>query len=242
MAIHPFVPKEVKAGEPVTAQGWNEIVKAVVAITQFLETSEATSLRVHVTNTDADPLQTRVTAVRDDGLSAEAVAPVTAGGDFMFGALKPGAYTVRASAAGFDEASAPVTIPTSATLSLTMQAAAVRMPSIFGLQLPAALATLKTAKINVARVVDVAGRDVAPANPGPEYNTAPVLFQFPLAGEYVTPAVTAQLVVAAALVAEAAVEMPSLVGLTQAEAQKALENIGLVLGKVVIKQPKPVIG
>jgi hypothetical protein len=239
MAIHPYVPKDVKAGEPVTAQGWNEVVKAVIAITQYLETSEATSLRVKVTNADADPLQTRVTAVRDDGLTAEAVAPVTAGGDFMFGALKPGAYTVRAAAAGFEEASAPVTIPSSAVLTLTMSAAAVRMPSIFGLELPAALATLKTAKVSVARVIDVAGRDVAPANPGPEYNTAPVLAQLPLAGEFVAPSVSAQLVVAASLVAEAAVEMPSLVGLTQTEAQKALENIGLVLGKVVIKQPKP---
>jgi beta-lactam-binding protein with PASTA domain len=170
------------------------------------------------------------------------VAPVTPGGDFMFGALKPGAYTVRASAPGFEEASVPVTVPSSATLNLTMKVAAVKMPSIFGLELPTALATLKAAGINVARIVDVAGRDVAPANPGPEYNTAPVLAQLPVAGEFVTPSITAQLVVAAALVAEAAIEMPSLVGLTQAEAQKALENIGLVLGKVLIKQPPPIIG
>jgi hypothetical protein len=238
MPIHPYVPKEVKPGEPVTAQGWNEIVKAALAITQYLETSEATSLKVKVTNADADLLRTRVTAVRDDGLSAEAVAPVTPGGDFVFGALKPGSYTVRASAPGFEEVSAPVTIPSSAMVSLTMKASAVKMPSVFGLELPAALTTLKTAQINVARVLDVAGRDVAPANPGTEYSTAPVLLQLPAAGEYVEPSVTAQLVVAAPLVAEAAIEMPSLVGLTQAEAQKALENIGMVLGKVVVKQPK----
>jgi hypothetical protein len=238
MAIHPYVPKEVKPGEPVTAQGWNEIVKAVVALTGYLETSEATSLRVKVTNADADTLTVRVTAVRDDGLAAEAVAPVSAGGDFMFGALKPGSYTVAAEAPGFDSASAPVTIPTNATLNLTMTPAAVKMPSVFGLELPEALATLKTAKINVSRVVDVAGRDVAPANPGAEYSRTPVLVQLPAAGEFVAPAMTARLVVAASLVAEAAVEMPSLIGLTQAEAQKALENIGLILGKVVVKKPK----
>jgi hypothetical protein len=240
MAIHPYVPKEVKPGEPVTAQGWNEIVKAVVAVTEYLETSEASSLRVKVTIADADPLSVRVTAVRDDGLSAEAVAPVSAGGDFMFGALKPGSYTVAAEAPGFESASSPVTIPSNSTLSLTMKAAAVKMPSVFGLELPEALATLKTAKVNVSRVVDVAGRDVAPANPGAEYNRAPVLMQLPAAGEFISPAMTAQLVVAAALVAEAAVEMPSLVGLTQTEAQKALESIGLILGKVVVKQPKQI--
>jgi len=35
---------------------------------------------------------------------------------------------------------------------------------------------------------------------------------------------------------EASIEVPSLAGLTLTEAQKALESVGLVLGKVVTKQ------
>jgi beta-lactam-binding protein with PASTA domain len=47
-----------------------------------------------------------------------------------------------------------------------------------------------------------------------------------------------QLVISAALQVEPAIEVPSLAGLTLPEAQKALEGIGLVLGKVTTLQPK----
>jgi len=236
MAINPFTPKEVKAGEPVTAQAWNVIVKAIGALTQYLETSEATSLRVRVTNSDADPRQTRVTASREDGFTAEAVAPVPPRTEHIFGALPPGSYALRAEADGFDPAIASVTIPSGTSVSLTMAKRGARMPLVFGATLSTALATLKSAGINVSRVLDVVGRDVAPANPDPEYAGAPVLVQLPAAGVVVPPGETVQLVVAAALQTESAIEMPSLVGLTQSEAQKALEGIGLVLGKIVVKQ------
>jgi beta-lactam-binding protein with PASTA domain len=47
------------------------------------------------------------------------------------------------------------------------------------------------------------------------------------------------LVVAAVLEAESSIEIPSLTGLSLPEAQKALESLGLVLGKVVTKQQRP---
>jgi beta-lactam-binding protein with PASTA domain len=47
-------------------------------------------------------------------------------------------------------------------------------------------------------------------------------------------------VIAVPIQVEAAVEVPSLAGLTQQEAQKALEAIGLVLGKVNTLQKQPV--
>lgn len=240
MAINPFTPKEVKAGEPVTAQAWNVIVKAIGALTQYLETSEATGLRVRVTNSDADPRLVRVTATRDDGFTAQAVAPIPPGTEHVFGALPPGAYTLRAEAEGFDPATASVTIPSANTVSLTMAKRGAKMPLIFGATLSTALTTLKSSGINVSRILDVVGRDVAPANPDPEYVDAAVLVQIPAFGEFVAPEATVQLVVAAALQTESAIEMPSLVGLTQSEAQKALESIGLVLGKIVVKQKSAV--
>jgi beta-lactam-binding protein with PASTA domain len=50
------------------------------------------------------------------------------------------------------------------------------------------------------------------------------------------PNVGARLVLAVPIQVEPAVEVPSLSGLTQQEAQKALESIGLVLGKVSVLQ------
>ena len=43
---------------------------------------------------------------------------------------------------------------------------------------------------------------------------------------------------AATLTAQASIEVPSLAGLSLPEAQKALESLGLVLGKVTTKQPR----
>jgi len=110
------------------------------------------------------------------------------------------------------------------------------LTAVFGATLQTALQQLKNANIAVSRIIDVAGRDVAPANPGADNNDSPVLAQIPGAGIPVAPDGNAQLVIATSLQVQSSVEIPSLAGLTLAEAQKALEGLGLVLGKVVTKQ------
>ncbi len=232
MALTPFIATTVQPGEPLTAQAWNDLVQGIAALYAFLEANAATSLRVTLTNTGLDPAQVRVAATRDDGLAFVAVA--TAAG-FVFAGLPPGAYTVQASAPGFAPASGAVTVPASAPLALTLSPHGAFMPALFGQALPAALTALRNAGIAVSRVLDITGRDVAPANPGADYDDAPVLMQFPDAGLPVAPEASVQLVVATSLAVEPSIEIPSLAGLTLAEAQKALEGIGLVLGRVVTK-------
>ncbi len=235
MAINPFMPKTVNAGEPVTAQGWNVIVNAIAALTDYLTTTEAKALQVSITNTGVDPSTTRVTAVKDDGVSFQAVAPVPPGTNYTFAGLKPGAYSIRVEALGFDPMTKSATVPDVSSLSVTLTPHGAFMPKVFGETLQATLTQLKNASIAVSRILDVAGRDVAPANPGSDYNDAPVLMQFPNPGEPVPPDGSAQLVVAASLKVQQSIELPSLAGLTLAEAQKALEGLGLVLGTVVTK-------
>src|SRR5262245_17888986 len=101
MAIIPFIATTVLPGQPMTAQAWNDIVNAIAAIIGHIDATESTSVRVAITNAGIDPLKTRITAVRDDGLTAEAVAPVPPSSEFVFTALKPGAYALRAEAPGF---------------------------------------------------------------------------------------------------------------------------------------------
>ena len=240
MAIIPFVAKTVLPGEPVTAQAWNDIVQAIAGLLGYLETSEATAVRVAITNAGLDPARTRVTATAADGVTAEAVDPVPPGTEYIFSGLRPGVYTVRAESAGFAAASTSVTVPSAAVVSLTLTPQGAFMPALFGDTLTAALGKLKAANIVVSRVLDVTGKDVAPANPPAEYSTAPVLMQFPDTGIPIAPGGSAQLVVAAALVVQPSIEIPSLAGLTLAEAQKALEGIGLVLGKVTTTQRRDV--
>lgn len=236
MAIDVPAPKTVKAGEPVTAEAWNTIVNAINAAIQHLNNSEASSLRVVVTN--AGVTRARVTATRDDGVSFEAVAPVPPGTQYIFAGLRAGAYKIRVESPGFSPAVVDATAPAASPVEVTLTSSGSIMPDLFGLTLRAALLELKNRNIGVERVLDVVGRDVAPANPDPAFVDQPVLMQLPAAGTAVPPEGRVQLIVSAALEAEQAVEMPSLAGLTLAEAQKALENVGLKLGKAVTTQPR----
>jgi hypothetical protein len=236
MAINPHVPTPVNPGEPVTAQAWNVFVNAIIAISNYLDSTEASSLQVTVTNPQAIPEDTRVTATRDDGGVFAAVAPVPPGTTWVFTGLRAGAYSIRVEAAGFEPTVEQITAPVTDPVSITLTPSGAFMPPLFGSTLQAALQELKNRNIAVERILDVAGRDVPPGNPPAEFRESPVLMQFPLAGVAVPPAGRANLVVAAALDVEPAIEVPSLAGLSLSEAQKALESIGLVLGKVVTKQ------
>jgi len=236
MNLEPFTATSAAPGEPLTAQAWNEVVEGIRALYRFLETNAGTSLRVVVLNAAVDLAVVRVTAVRDDGLAVEGVRPVPPSAEFVFPDLPPGAYSVRASTAGFTPAVENVTIPRAEVVELTMTPSGAFMPMLIGLDLQTALSTLGDLGIQVARILDVAGRDVAPARPDPEYRDAPVLVQHPAPGVAVPPEGSTQLVVAAALSTEATAEVPSLSGLTLAEAQKALESIGLKVGKVKTKR------
>jgi beta-lactam-binding protein with PASTA domain len=106
------------------------------------------------------------------------------------------------------------------------------MPVIFGLPLKGALSALSTAGVVVARVLDITGRDVAPANPPDAFLNSQVLAHLPDAGAPVPGSQGAQLVISAALEVEPSVVVPSLAGLTLSESRTVLENLGLVLGDV----------
>ena len=83
---------------------------------------------------------------------------------------------------------------------------------------------------------DALGEEVSRSQVPAEYQNQPVLSQLPEAGAIVDAATTRlRLVVAAAIREEPIVTMPSLIGLTQAEAAKALEKIGLRLGKITVR-------
>lgn len=223
----------VSPGEPVTAEGWNAIVGGVTALTQYLNATEASG--VHVVIKNAGVTNARVTATRDDGVTYEAVAPVPPGTDFIIAGLRPGAYVVRVEAPGFTTETASITAPIATPVEISLQANGAFMPELFGSTLRAALQELSSRKIAVGRILDVVGRDVAPANPGSDYNDQPILAHFPSAGTAVPPEGQVQLLVSTALQVQQSVEVPSLAGLTLSEAQKALEALGLVLGKVVTK-------
>jgi hypothetical protein len=240
MELKPFIKTTVQPGEPLTAQAWNDVLDGIEGVDQFLRATMH-SVRVRITTPGLDPGSVRVTATRAEGAPVEAVRPVPPGTEHILTWLDPGAWTVTAMATGYQSATTSLTVGDSAetTIEIALQPAGAFMPDCFGKPLSNVQAALATAGIPLVRLVDFTGRELPPQNPGDSAD-APVFVQWPAAGLPVPPGTGAALVIAVPIQVEAAVEVPSLAGLTQQEAQKALENIGLVLGKVSTLQKQPV--
>lgn len=236
----PFIKSTVQPGDPLSAQAWNDVVIGVDTLFSFIEATEGASIKVQISNEGIALSSVRVTATRDDGISSEAVNPVGDATLHSFAGLRPGGYKLRADAPGFQPATKDIVVPADGvlptqTLALTTNGAF--MPSLFGQQLVDSLTQLSSLGIAVNSIFDVTGTAVPVAAPGSAYNQSLVLLQLPPTGVPVAPGQAAQLVISAALQAEASIEMPSLAGLTLAEASKALEALGLKVGKSLTKQP-----
>lgn len=227
----PFIRRLVAPGEPVTSQGWNDLTVGIAQVHEYLETTEAVPLRVAVSAADIDPAAIQVSASTDAGLSYAAVPPVPPATHHVFSGLRPGSYTLRITAPGFATVTQPATVPAEAPVAVALTRNASVMPQAFGQTLRDALRALGDRSIAASRVLDVMGRDVAVARPGAEDLEASVLFQLPPAGTPMPAGMQAQLVISVSLVSQPTVEMPGLTGLTLAEAQRALERLGLVLGR-----------
>src|SRR6185436_8576946 len=104
MQLNPFIAKLVHPGEPLTAQAWNDLVNAIDDTHKFLEATTHI-VRVRITNTDLDP---------------KAVRPIANDKHHVLAELEIGAYTIRAEAPGFADATATVTIA-SGDQEITMQ-------------------------------------------------------------------------------------------------------------------------
>jgi beta-lactam-binding protein with PASTA domain len=173
----------------------------------------------------------------------EGVRPTDAGGAHTITGLEAGTWSIVATAIGFRTQTATVTIVDEGAtdLQLNLEVSARVMPDLFGLDLNAALARLQSAGIPLTRLLDFEGTDYAPANPGREELTQPVLAQSPVAGALLDNAAAsrgAAAVIAVPAQLESVVEVPSLAGLTQDEAKRVLENLGLRVGKVTVLQPR----
>jgi len=249
----PFSNKQVHAGEPVTAQAWNEIVVAIGTISAFLESSVAASLKVQVQvqvpapNVDLSGVRlmapsstgilstVRVTATSSTGVSTEAVRPVFPDMTHTFQGLPLGSYTIRAEAPGFDPATKTVAVTAAGaaqTETINLPQHGSFMPLLFGKTLAEALALLGPMAIAVDEIRDVTGVSVPAMQPGSAFTREFVLMQVPAAGVPVAPGEFAKLLISAALRPETMIEMPSLLGLTLSEANQALEAVGLKLGRV----------
>jgi len=103
------------------------------------------------------------------------------------------------------------------------------MPNLFGLPVNVAMDQAASAGLIVARIIDSYGTDIAPSGIPEPAKASPVLNQVPEAGEIVAKNAPVQLHISAKVAQQ--VKVPSLAGLTIAEAKAQLEALGLVVGE-----------
>lgn len=235
----------VHPGDPLTAEAWNEIVDALTAIETHLSTSGAATVKVQVSGANLQVATARVTATGANGVVHEAVRPVAPDTMHIFAGLPSGSYSIRAEAPGFDGTTVQLAVDAASPPPVQNVALTKRggfMPLVFGQKLTDALPQLSALGIAVNQILDVSGESVPVVNPGPPFSAAFVIAQFPQPGVPVAPGEFAKLLLSASLTAEPSVEMPSLIGLTEAEARKALEAVGLKLGRTTTRRPPPTGG
>lgn len=222
-------------GRPITAQGWNGIVDAVSKLYDAVNAIGSGLLEVDVTSDGRPITAATVTAVPDGpGNPIAAVAPMADRTTFRIAGVSDGQWTVTAAATGFTTKSVTVSVPSASPVLIELAPVGPVVPNLFGVPFQTAFAALTSASLGVGAIVDTFGKEV-PRSPIPtQYQNTPVLFQLPPAGTRLDPTERVNLVVAATVTQAPVVTMPNLSGLTQDEAVRVLEQLGLSIGRIQV--------
>jgi hypothetical protein len=227
----------VEPGRPVTAQGWNAIVNALDALYEAVLAIGSGAVTVSV-QADGQPVRGAQVVAEPvgEGQPVEALPLFGTRTTYLVAGVSDGAWRLYVSAPGYVSQVIDVNVPASAPVVVNLARAGKVVPDLFGQPLLGALAELGEAGLDVDIIIDALGQEVSRTQVPAEAQNSPVLLHFPEAGAVVDPATTRlQIVVAAAVREEPIITVPSLIGLTQAEASRALERVGLRLGKITVR-------
>ena len=227
----------VEPGRPITAQGWNAIVDALSALYDAVLAIGSGSITVSV-QADGQPVAGAQVVAEPvgEGQPVDGLPLFGTRTTYLVTGVSDGAWRLHVSAPGFVSQVVEVTVPAADAVTVNLVRAGSVVPDLFGLPLQGALTALTAAAIDVELIIDALGQEVSRTQVPAEAQNSPVLVHFPAPGNVIDPATTRlRLVVAASLREEPIVTVPSLVGLTQVEAARALEKIGLRLGKITVR-------
>jgi hypothetical protein len=225
-AITPAVP-----GEPITAQGWNEIIggvddlfDAVLAIGTGLAEVRPTAGGATVAGAIvvAEPL--------GEGNPVVAIPPFGPRVTYSIVGVNPGNWRIHVAAIGYAVESRDVTLPLDDPLVVELTLAGAAVPDLFGVGATEAVAKLGELGITVSRVIDTTGREISPFDIPADQSDSPVLLQLPAAGTVVGTGSGVRLAIAAPVRRTSTVTMPSLIGLTYDEVVEVLDRLGLRVG------------
>lgn len=229
----PALPR-VTPGEPVTAEGWNGLVTGLRDLYRAVIALGGAAVDVEVTGHPAPDVEVFAEPL-GAGRPVQALPPFGARTRHQLVGLTEGSWRVHVTGTGCVPEIRDITVPRPEVLGVALRASGPVVPDLFNVPAQQALLDLSGAAIGVRLIVDTTGREVSFTTLPPEYANAPVLAQLPAAGTVLPEGGTVRLVVASALRREPVVVMPSLIGLSLAEAQQALEAVGLRVGRTDVR-------
>jgi hypothetical protein len=227
----------VEPGRPITAQGWNAIVDALSALYDAVLAIGSGAVVVSV-QADGQPVAGAQVVAEPvgEGQPVDGLPLFGTRTTYLVTGVSDGAWRLHVSAPGYVPQVMDVTVPTAAPVTVNLVRSGTVVPDLFGLPLQGGLAAIGGAGLDVDVIIDALGQEVSRTQVPADAQNSPILVHYPAPGSVIDPATTRmRLVVAAALREEPIVTVPSLVGLTQAEAARALEKIGLRLGKITVR-------
>jgi hypothetical protein len=225
-------------GAPVTAEGWNNLRLAVLALYDALNQSPGTlTVQLRSKADNSLVVGARVTLVPSGEPVRAFRAAVYAGAtvqSYQVLGLAPGAYDLVIEADGHATETRAVTMDAAGasqalSVELTPSVVTVVVPNLFGIAVNVAMQQVATVGLQVARVIDSYGTDLAPAGIPAEAKNSPVLNQVPEPGTVVPKNSAVQLHISAKVAQQ--VKLPNLAGLTLAEAKQQLAALGLTVGE-----------
>ncbi len=225
----PFQQQHVVAGQPVSANAWNDIVDHLLDLQEVVLKAGSFPLKVTVNGADTAAVDAARVVARSNSKAAvfQAAQKTVGGREFVFPQLPPDGYEIVASSPGCTEGKVSITLTdsgTPATAAVTL-GSVTRMPTAIGKAWNAVVGQLPTG----THAFDTAGEGVPLSGYDPDYKDLVVLGQWPDPGEPVLTGMVPFVLVVAPVKQAAVVTVPNLIGMTVADARDQLEAVGLTL-------------
>jgi len=237
MAItHPPLIK-TSPGDPITSEGWNNIITSIKNLYETHNQSASQLSLTVIDDTDNDVIKTaRIT------ITSEKSPPIVAnyaGADikkYIVSTISKGNYKLFVEADDYAEETRELVVPegnepVNISIKMTKTKQEKTVPNYFGLKLVAADSAIKEGGFLLNRIIDSHGNELTQADIKDAGASAKVLNQVPEAGLTHNVGGPIALLVSAKASVEERVKVPDLAGLSLNEARTALEDMGLVLGE-----------
>lgn len=238
---------DVKPGDPITSQSWNNVLLAIRTIYDALNKSLGALSIIVKNKANGNPIRNAIVTVVPTGDTGRPIRTgLYASGDankyggavnkYLVHQLMPGAYDVVGEAEGFNSETRPITMDqVGSSLELVIEMIAKElvfpMPILFGMALNIAVDAVTKEGFQVGRIIDSHGKEIPPGAIPDEAKVAAVLGQVPEPGTLIPKNTPVHIHISAKAEFVERVKVPSLLGLTLEEAKAKLEASRLVLGE-----------